>query len=144
MTRAAIRFRSVLGWFAPVGVFALGVASLGPGCLSPDDPLDPLDPNAMSSDCGTLTYDNFAAQFFSDFCLRCHSSTLVGDVARSDAPLGIDFDTLEGVTEFRNRIRLRAGELGDMPPLLTGGRRPTQAERQMLIDWLDCDLPAGP
>jgi len=95
-------------------------------------------------DCGTAkeSYENFGAAFFQNCCIRCHSVTLETDLQRLDAPLGINFDTLEMSREFSRRIRLRAGELGDMPPRILLGPRPTEAERLQLLDWIDCGMPA--
>ena len=99
-------------------------------------------PRSAETDCDELTYENFGQAFFQSYCLRCHSVTNVGDIARNDAPVGINYDTLEGVREFATRIRLRAGELGDMPPLLVPVPRPPEEERLKLIRWIDCDTPS--
>lgn len=133
-------------FFLHAAAFAGIAATLGPfatGCLSPDNPL----PDVVTAsdgdevDCGELTYENFAENFFKSYCLRCHSATLVGDAARNDAPVGINYDTIEGVREFATRIRLRAGQLGDMPPLLAPVPKPSAAERRTLIQWIDCGTP---
>ncbi len=124
---------------------ALMLLANGIGACSPDMPLpvDPGDGSAMTTgECGDLTFENFGQQFFQNYCLRCHSEDLVGDLARTDAPVGINFNTLEGVREFTNRIRLRAGELGDMPPTILPVPRPSEAERRMLIEWIDCNTPS--
>lgn len=115
------------------------LVSIAGGCLSPNNPLpDALLPDGGSTNCDELTWENFARQFFADYCLLCHSETLVSDLARYDAPVGINYDTIEGVREFRKRIRLRAGELGDMPPRLLPVPRPSEEERVRLIQWIDC------
>lgn len=115
------------------------LGSIAGGCLSPNNPLpDALLSAGESADCDELTWENFAQQFFVDYCLRCHSETLVSDLARTDAPVGINYDTIEGVREFKKRIRLRAGELGDMPPRLLAVPRPNEEERVRLIQWIDC------
>ena len=126
-----------------VAGIAASFALFATGCLSPDNPL----PDEVTSgdgdevDCSELTYENFGDNFFQSYCLRCHSATLVGDVARSDAPVGINYDTIEGVREFAPRIRLRAGQLGDMPPLLALVPKPSAEERRTLIQWIDCGTP---
>ncbi len=123
---------------------AAAALSLTGGACSPDMPLPDqvVVDDADETDCDKLTYENFGQAFFQSYCLRCHSVTNVGDVARNDAPVGINYDTLEGVREFATRIRLRAGELGDMPPLLLPGPRPSEEERRELIRWIDCDTPS--
>lgn len=121
-------------------------ALLGHGCFSPDDPLDAeVIAGVGEVECATLnvTYENFAAAFFEKYCLRCHSASLSGDLARSDAPAGIDFDDLESIRSFTSRIALRAGELGDMPPALLGGERPSIDERVRLLQWIQCGTPSG-
>jgi uncharacterized membrane protein len=143
MTRT--RFPAAAGALS-AGVLLLAFAG-GGGCqllaLSPNDPLDPdLVASLSDTDCGEVdaTYENFAADFFARYCLRCHSETLVGDSARQDAPVGIDFDTRAGAESFASRIRLRAGLDGDMPPRILGGARPTHSERVRLIQWIDCGM----
>jgi len=113
----------------------------GFSCFSPDFPLAVV-PDPDNVDCSTVesTYESFGKAFFQDYCLRCHSVTRETDWARLDAPLEIDFDTLGLSREFADRIRLRAGELGDMPPRLLPGRRPDTATRLQLIEWIDCGM----
>ncbi len=111
---------------------------------SPDNPLpeEKLDA-AERAPCGTLTYENFAADFFASYCLRCHNEQLAGDINRTDAPTGINYNTLNGIRQFQTRIRLRAGVQGDMPPLVAPVPHPTEEERQNLIQWIDCGTPAN-
>ena len=89
-----------------------------------------------------LTYENFGASFFESYCLRCHSSSLVTPEERSNAPLGINYDTLEGVRAVADRIRVRAGVSGTMPPLFEPVPRPSQAERDQLVEWIDAGTPS--
>lgn len=129
------------GWWLALALIC------GVGC-SPDNPLvaDNSDSSAALDApgplCGEVTYQNFAADFFAEYCLRCHNAQLEGDLNRTDAPTGINFNTLAGVRAFQTRIRLRAGVQGDMPPRLLPVPRPSDVERQRLIDWIDCGAPA--
>lgn len=84
--------------------------------------------------CGTLTYENFAADFFDSYCLRCHSEDLTG-LARSGAPSSVNFDTLDLIRERLDRIGIRAGSAGSMPP---SEPFPTSTERAQLLNWIDC------
>jgi uncharacterized membrane protein len=119
------------------------LVALAPCACSPDNPLPEYKlAAAESAACGTLTYENFAADFFASYCLRCHNEQLVGDANRTDAPTGINYNTLSGVRQFQSRIRLRAGVQGDMPPLIAPVPRPTEEQRQSLIEWIDCGTPA--
>lgn len=112
----------------------------GAGC-SPDSPLPAmLDPTGVNCSTVSASYENFAAGFFQRYCIRCHSVSLSDDLSRTDAPMGINFDTLDMAREFKKRIRLRAGMLGDMPPHLLPGPQPTMEERVELIKWLDCGM----
>jgi len=109
---------------------------------SPDSPL-PIPIPEGSVDCSTveLTYEGFGKGFLQDYCLRCHSVSKEDDWPdRLDAPQGINFDSLDMAREFESRIRLRAGELGDMPPRLIPGNYPSVEERIRLIEWIDCGM----
>lgn len=115
-----------------------------PACLSPDSPLGPeLLEQARAAPCGELTYQNFAADFFARYCLACHNDQLVGDAQRTDAPTGINYNRLDQIRLFAQRIRLRAGVQGDMPPRLLAVPQPTDEERLMLIQWIDCGTPSA-
>ena len=104
--------------YSALVVLAAEMLGSGVGC-SPDSPLENVpDPGDVNCDVLESTYENFGARFFQDYCLRCHSLTLESDWDRTDAPQEIDFNTLGMAREFSDRIRLRAGALGDMPPRL--------------------------
>jgi len=90
----------------------------------------------------TLTAQNFGNAFMDQYCTRCHSSTLTG-AARQDAPVGMDFDTLDGVHANAQAIDEEAGSGPKrtntaMPP---NGTSPTTEERQKLSEWLACGAP---
>jgi len=133
--------------YVSIGLLSAIAAATGwlaaPGC-SPDSPLDFLmDPAAgRGVDCATvrLSYETFGAPFLQEYCLRCHRVTRETDLQRLDAPQGIDFDTLGLALEFKKRIRLRAAELGDMPPRLMPVPKPSREERIQLADWIDCGM----
>lgn len=121
-------------------LFAM-IGFIGIGC-SPDNPLpDSVLENHEKPACGDVTYENFGADFFHNYCLRCHNAELTTDIERTDAPTGINYNTLDGIRQFQTRIRLRAGVQGDMPPLLLPVPRPSEEERLKLIDWIDCGAP---
>jgi hypothetical protein len=81
-------------------------------------------------------WDNFGKPFMQQFCNGCHSS-LVPEEYRNEAPLGVDFDTYEGVLEDRVKIRLRAAP--DAPGMPPGGG-PTHQQYLDLQEWLDCKV----
>jgi hypothetical protein len=90
----------------------------------------------------TLTYENFAKQFFSSYCLSCHSERVVG-AARMNAPGDHNFDTLAEIELLAGHIDQLAGSGPaatnvKMPPR---GATPTDEERKMLSAWIACDHP---
>ena len=101
---------------------------------TPGDP--PVDPEACET-ATYLRYDNFAAGFSASWCRGCHSSS-VPDGGRQDAPRDVNFDTEEDLAKWRDRILVRAtGDRPTMPP--AGG--PSEEERQLLLEWIDCGMP---
>ncbi len=86
-----------------------------------------------------LTYESFGEPFFLGWCTGCHSSALTGD-ARAGAPVGVDFDSLEGIRSRADAIWSRAADgNATMPP--TGG--PSAGVREELGEWLACGAPAA-
>lgn len=84
-----------------------------------------------------LTYANFGAPFFAEYCTGCHSSQIPADM-RQDAPPGIDFETLDGVRAHADLIYLRAADGNAMMPPVGG---PAEEARVLLGEWLACDAP---
>ncbi len=88
------------------------------------------------------TWDDFGRPFVEQYCNRCHAAAVVG-AARESAPVGVDFDTVEGVRASAEQIDLAAG-MGPqahndaMPP---DGATPTHEERMRLAEWLACGAP---
>jgi cytochrome c5 len=91
----------------------------------------------------TVTYDNFAKDFFTNYCLSCHSTKLMG-AARNGAPADHNFDTLAAVDLLSAHIDEYAGSGPSstnthMPPM--GSKAPSMAERQKLSEWIACGVP---
>lgn len=104
---------------------AVAVAlSLIPACGNDTDP---------NCDRSFLRYDNFGSPFIVNWCRACHSSELPPGM-RQDAPIDVNFDTLDEIRAWSSRINLTAGAGTSMPP--TGG--PSASERVMLVEWLRC------
>lgn len=83
-----------------------------------------------------LSYDNFGEGLLGRHCNGCHSSLLPAS-HREDAPVGVDFDTYADVLHWAERIEARSvGADADMPP----GGGPTDEEREMLGEWLACEV----
>jgi hypothetical protein len=92
----------------------------------------------------TLTYENFAVPFMTEYCTSCHASTLTGD-ARQGAPLYHDFDSKNGILAVADHVDWKAAAGPDatnelMP--IGSGPVPSLAERQQLGEWLACELAA--
>ena len=90
----------------------------------------------------TLTYDNFAKDFFSSYCTRCHATSVKG-AARMGAPDDHNFETLDGIKEAMDHVDEVAGSgpkatNTKMPP---DGAKPSMTERQKLAEWLACGAP---
>jgi len=91
----------------------------------------------------TLTYDTFGRQFMSNYCVRCHGSSITG-TARQGAPGDHDFDTLAGIhaTELEHiEEQAAAGPNQTNTAMPPSEPRPSQAEREKLGEWLACGAP---
>lgn len=90
------------------------------------------------------TYDSFGREFMEAYCTRCHSSALSG-TARNDAPVGHDFDTLEGVIAVAEHIDeyAAAGPAGTNTAMPPSAPAPTDEERRRLGEWLACETAQG-
>jgi hypothetical protein len=76
--------------------------------------------------CATLTYETFAKQFFSSYCVSCHGGT---------APrAGFRLETLAQVQARKAGIKTQVTS-GNMPQ---GNKKPTADERTKLGQWVDC------
>jgi len=92
----------------------------------------------------TLTYENFAKQFFSDYCLSCHSEKVSG-AARNGAPADHNFDTFADIDLLHMHIDQLAGSGASatntkMPPM-AAAKKPSLEERQKLSEWIACGNP---
>jgi hypothetical protein len=82
--------------------------------------------------------DGFGDEF--TFTLDLAAQIDLPEGERQDAPLGVDFDTLDDVRRQAERIWARAGDHNQtMPPL--GG--PHELERSYLGEWLACGALAN-
>ena len=84
-----------------------------------------------------VSWENFAQSWITRQCVPCHSSQLL-EGQRADAPLGVDFDTYEGVRFWATNMFLRAAyDHETMPP--AGG--PYPEDRILFGDWMACQAP---
>lgn len=132
---------------------ALLVAALALTCASaacpasdapPDEPTEIAPPPYESfaeRPCppdSALTWENFGQPYMLSWCTSCHSSAL-DEAHRAEAPVGIDFDDLDGVRAQAERIWARSGDQNNtMPP---AGTAPA-LEREQLGEWLACGAPS--
>jgi hypothetical protein len=143
--RSPLSSLTLLGFGALVVASAAAVAACSSS--SDDNPqtntgTQATTPAIPGRDCpksSPLTYESFGGPFFLSYCTGCHSSRVAAD-KRQGAPLGMDFDTLEGIRGKLERIYARAGDDHlTMPP--AGG--PTAEHRKQLGDWLACGAPGN-
>jgi len=88
------------------------------------------------SDCSPeygVTWEGFASGFMTTWCRSCHSGEAID---RREAPVGVDFDTMDAVIAQTERIRARAIDEQTMP---VGGGVP-QDELTLMAAWLDCPV----
>ncbi len=85
----------------------------------------------------TITWTTVGQPVLSTWCTECHASPLAEGAQRAYAPVGVDFDTLEGARQWADRIRVRAIERGDMPPATTL----PDDDAELLGRWLACGAP---
>lgn len=130
-SRAALALASLLCLFA---------------CSSPkaDDPDGPGGPTGAVCPTGSpYTYANFAKAFFSNYCIRCHGSDVVGS-ARNGAPPERNFDTYTGVLTTEASLMdsvAAAGPNGINTFMPRSAPRPTDMERYHFGEWLACHRP---
>ena len=112
-------------------------------CTSEQEPKDPDGPwrALVERPCpegNFLSWENFGDPFFRNWCTGCHASTLPED-DRRDAPIDVNFDSLDSVRGKLDHIWLLAADGNrTMPP--AGG--PSHAERELLGEWLACGAPS--
>lgn len=96
--------------------------------------VDPNSPIADTCDQSYLDYGNFGEPFVLNWCRGCHSST-IPMAQRQKAPMTVNFDTLDDVQNWSERIEaLATTDTPTMPP--AGG--PSAAERALLKEWIEC------
>ena len=125
--------RSWREWLAIAAIAGAAAACSGtpPGDDMPGD-------DGGGDPCATsyLTYESFGEPFVTNWCRSCHSSEVPLDM-RQTAPEDVNFDDLDDVRGFADRINFRAGEQKTMPP--AGG--PSDEERALLVEWIGCGAP---
>jgi hypothetical protein len=86
-----------------------------------------------------LTYENFGGPFMLSSCTTCHASRLPADL-RQGSPIEVNFDDIDDVREWSDRIWIRAADQNfSMPPV----GPPSDEERTRLGEWLACGAPTA-
>ena len=102
---------------------------LAAGCQpAPDDTADP-----GCVDAPQVTWESWGQGFLTTYCTSCHSVT---SPSRYDAPVGVNFDTLDEVRTYAGAIRSAVVDKETMP--VGGGI--TDDDRELLEVFLDCGL----
>jgi hypothetical protein len=107
-----------------VAALVLGGCEAQPALDSGGDPCDAVD----------VTWANWGFGFFASYCRSCHSAN---SPDRYGAPDGVDFDSLEDVATWAERIRITTIDDQTMP--IGGGVPDLELER--LDQLLQCGLP---
>jgi uncharacterized membrane protein len=117
---------------AELAALALALGVTTAGCF--DGPTladEPCPPGGTS-----LTYADFAAPFFGEWCARCHAADATD---RHGAPHDITFDDPGEIRARAARIFERAAASNvSMPPGLDD---PPPEAREQLAEWLACGAP---
>lgn len=92
----------------------------------------------MTGECTELVYEQDIKGFFSNWCTPCHSAKITG-IFRQGAPETINFDTIEGMRPWAERIAATA--LADAPTMPPAGGT-TVDERALIREWIECGMPA--
>lgn len=112
------------------------------------DPAEPRRSAASSTGAtcptgSTITYENWALEFFESYCLRCHSETRTAQDERHGATLGANWDDLNSVRDFAQEIDAFAAAgpkaVNEMMP--PSAPLPSTDERRRLGEWLACGAP---
>ena len=96
----------------------------------------PLETSLKCPSGTSLSFENFGSSFFSNYCNTCHS-VHIEEPKRVDTPLGIDFDTLQGIQIWRANILKTTITQKTMPP---DNDVPVE-ELALLKEWLECGAP---
>jgi len=99
---------------------------------------------ATAADLGQTTWTSFAQSFFSKYCVSCH--TPGGQAAQQD------FSMYSVVVANKTNIRCGVAPAGMLPSGCSGtppagqfpigtGPKPTDAERNAIIAWIDAGAP---
>jgi len=97
---------------------------------------------AVCKEGSTLSWDSFGQKFMTDYCTRCHTSSLAG-AARKGAPSDHNFETAALVRQEIEHIdwESAAGPDSVNTEMPIGAPTPTEAERLLLGEWLACGAP---
>ncbi|HPM77275.1 MAG TPA: hypothetical protein PK961_09300 [bacterium] len=124
------------GWIVAAMICAASLAGacddivMGEKC---EDAVDDDTAVADDDDAGEteLTWADFGAAFFADYCTRCHSDPPTGG-----APYALE--TYEQVVARAGAVRAAAASSTSMPP---SAPLPSDEERTSLGEWLDAGAP---
>ena len=83
-----------------------------------------------------VTYDNFGKTFLEKYCTKCHISTKTTMMTRMGAPAGSDFDKVEAIQQFKDKIVHLVNVKNSMPPVAP---KPADDEKAKLKTWLECE-----
>jgi len=93
-------------------------------------------------DCATVTVPRYAElTFLQDSCAHCHGADKEGP-ARQEAPVSINFDTIEAAKPFaKEAVEELYEDPPAMPPASANLPAVTEAQRSALNAWAQCGTP---
>lgn len=113
------------------GVIPALVCALAVACFTACNPGTDISEHPCPPEGTEHTYENFGEAFFATYCVECHGGPN-GYSSRA-------FVTVQSIRDQRDRVFLNsAADNTYMPP---GPDGPSEAERNMLADWLACGAP---
>ncbi|WAS91271.1 hypothetical protein [Nannocystis punicea] len=125
-----------------LGLTAALVLFVTSGCEHGHDHGEGTPSGADCPEDSTLTWDSFGKDFMSNYCTRCHSTSLSGS-QRSGAPSDHNFETAALVREQLEHIDegAAAGPDAVNTAMPIGDPQPTEDERRQLGEWIACGAP---
>lgn len=92
------------------------------------------DSAAACADAPVLGWNDVGQPLLLEYCSTCHTETAP---ERYGAPEGVNFDTYDQVVALRGAmLAVLTADPPEMPPLLSV----PDADQELLISWLECDV----
>jgi uncharacterized membrane protein len=97
-------------------------------------PADTADTAPTCDDVPVVSWNDYGDALLREHCQPCHASTTA---ERNGAPTNVAFDTYEDVVTHRDRI---LAVITSDPPTMPPAMALPDADRELLVGWLTCDV----